>query len=235
MLLLDYPIIYRATPQQKNINLLPVKAFPKKKSIQELYQAKSRRARCKLLNRLNTSLDTVTNELQKAVFKNDIAILHIEGIASGNSLQYIDHQGRTQEIPFQIFAQTFAQLKGLKILLFQGPVGHNFVRDVLTAGIPCLIVAEAKNPSLMPPSIEIFYQAIFNRYTIRDAFNKAKDILQPRIGHLVSGQIGQGTPSTKHIKGQRWEEKTENGIYWEIFYLETNEIYLNWSLKRGIL
>jgi len=202
---MENPIIFLAFSNSQDDYLTMLKR--ESKSIKRALEPLEDKNLVKIVREESADLDTIFHNFNR--FKDEIAIFHYAGHASGNNLEFEGDAGNADGL-----ANLFSQQRNLKLVFLNGCSTKGQVDKLMELGIPAVIATSVPiNDTKATEFGEQFYRALANKSTIKSAFKfavawlqaKYSDVDTPEIVENHRGFVLDNTPEVK--------EKMPWGLY----------------------
>ncbi len=215
---MEHPTIFLAFSNSQDDYLTMLKR--ESKQINRALEALDDKGLVKIIREESADLDVIFHNFNR--FKDQIAIFHYAGHASGSNLSFEGGAGNSDGL-----ANLFAQQKNLKLVFLNGCSTKGQVDKLLELGVPAVIATSIPiNDTKATEFAEQFYRAMSNKSTIKGAFNFAVAWLQAKYGNTEIPTI------IENHRGFRLENEAtqaKNIMPWGL-YLNANTDVLDWTL-----
>jgi hypothetical protein len=214
---MEQPIIFLAFSNSQDDYLTMLKQ--ESKHINRALETLDDKGLVKIVREESADLDTLFHNFNR--FKDQVAIFHYAGHASGQNLSFEGAAGNADGL-----ANLFAQQKDLKLVFLNGCSTKKQVDKLLELGIKAVIATSVPiNDTKATEFSEQFYRALANKSTIKGAFNFAVAWLQTRYGNteiptIVENHRGFIEDDLAEVKGT---------MPWGL-YLKADSDVLDWTL-----
>jgi|AntRauTorckE5430_2_1112549.scaffolds.fasta_scaffold01355_7 DNA-binding NarL/FixJ family response regulator len=213
---MEQPIIFLAFSNSQDDYLDMLKR--ESKHINRALEALDDKGLVKIVREESTDLETLFHNFNR--FKDQVAIFHYAGHASGNNLSFEDGAGNADGL-----ANLFAQQKDLKLVFLNGCSTKGQVDKLLELGIKAVIATSVPiNDTKATEFGEQFYRALANKSTIKRAFNFAVAWLQTKYSDTEIPTIIEN-----HRGFISDDDTSKDRMPWGL-YLKANSDVLDWTL-----
>lgn len=213
---MEQPIIFLAFSNSQDDYLTMLKQ--ESKHINRALEALDDKGLVKIVREESADLDTLFHNFNR--FKNQIAIFHYAGHASGDNLSFEGNAGNADGL-----ANLFSQQKNLKLVFLNGCSTQKQVDKLLELGIKAVIATSVPiNDTKATEFAEQFYRALANKSTIKAAFNFAVAWLQTKYGNTEIPTIVEN-----HRGFVTDDDAAKDTMPWGL-YLKADSDVLDWTL-----
>jgi hypothetical protein len=213
---MEQPIIFLAFSNSQDDYLTMLKQ--ESKHINRALEALDDKGLVKIVREESADLDTLFYNFNR--FKDQVAIFHYAGHASGQNLSFEGNAGNADGL-----ANLFSQQKNLKLVFLNGCSTQKQVDKLLELGIKAVIATSVPiNDTKATEFAEQFYRALANKSTIKAAFNFAVAWLQTKYGDSEIPTIIEN-----HRGFISDDEVTTDTMPWGL-YLKADSDVLDWTL-----
>ncbi|NJN77347.1 MAG: CHAT domain-containing protein [Saprospiraceae bacterium] len=215
---MEQPIIFLAFSNSQDDYLTMLKR--ESKHINRALEALDDKGLVKIVREESADLDTLFHNFNR--FKDQIAIFHYAGHASGENLSFEGNAGNADGL-----ANLFAQQKNLKLVFLNGCSTKGQVDKLLALGIKAVIATSVPiNDTKATEFGEQFYRALSNKSTIKSAFSFAVAWLQTKYGDT---EIPTIVENHRGFVDDTDDAATKDIMPWGL-YLNANSDVLDWTL-----
>ncbi|MFT5833393.1 MAG: hypothetical protein ACI97N_001020 [Cognaticolwellia sp.] len=215
---MEQPIIFLAFSNSQDDHLAMLKR--ESKHINRALEALDDKGLVKIVREESADLDTIFHNFNR--FKDQVAIFHYAGHASGENLSFEGDPGNADGL-----ANLFAQQKNLKLVFLNGCSTKGQVDKLLELGIKAVIATSVPiNDTKATEFGEQFFRALANKSTIKAAFNFAVAWLQTKYRNTDVPTIMENHRG--FVTDDEAAEATDS-MPWGL-YLKADSDILNWTL-----
>jgi hypothetical protein len=183
----------------------------------------------KLYREENTSITDIFNYFYR--YNDEIFIFHYGGHASGTHLQLETMKGGSQMADARGLAQLMGRQKELRLVFLNGCATRRQVALLHDAGVRAVIATSVPIDDKSATEFsEHFYKSLANRFTIKEAFNNARNFMVTTYG--TTRQIKEYKYRDVNWAGMKKNGKKE--MAWGLYVHEDHEKVLDWKLPTSI-
>ena len=157
-----------------------------------------------------------------------VAILHYGGHADGQSLQMEKEIGVVQTANVKGIAGLLGTQKHLKLVFLNGCASRGQVKALLDQGVPAVIATRVsiKDTEAMQFATQ-FYEALVTGSSIREAFQKAKALIEAERAGL---EIKVPDQTRDFVFSLSDDLSIDDTIPWGLYWKTEGESVLDWTL-----